>query len=68
MLLMLGALLNASMFWCTIHNSAVATCIVGAVKAVFVTILGFFTFGGQELTPLLAAGITLNVFGAVSFT
>ena len=66
-LLSLGVLLNATMFWCTIHNSAVATCIVGAIKAIFVTVIGFFTFNGQPITQLLLIGIALNTAGALIY-
>lgn len=66
-LLLAGACLNYSMFLCTMLNSAVATTVVGVIKAVFVTILGFFVFGGQPVTRLLLLGVTVNTLGAACY-
>jgi solute carrier family 35 protein len=67
LLLALGVCLNYLLFLCTILNSALTTCIVGAVKAVAVTVLGFFAFGGQPLTTSMAVGVTANTAGAVLY-
>ena len=34
----------------------------------FTTVIGFYTFGGQPLTPLLIVGITLNTIGAIVYS
>jgi solute carrier family 35 protein len=66
-LLLLGGALQYSMFLCTSHNSALLTTVVGVIKAVASSFIGFFVFGGQPLTPLLVAGITINTGGAIAY-
>lgn len=66
-ILILGALLNYTLFLCTSINSALSTTVVGCVKAIFGTILGFFTFKGQPVTILLLVGICLNTAGALFY-
>ena len=67
LLLVLGGLLNYLLFLCTILNSALTTCIVGAVKAVAVTIAGFFVFGGQPLTHSMVLGVIVNTGGGILY-
>ena len=67
LLLASGGALNYLLFLCTILNSALTTCIVGACKAVIVTALGFFVFGGQPLTRSMALGVALNTTGGVMY-
>lgn len=38
----LGVLLNFALFFCTVYNSALTTTVVGVLKGVFATVLGFF--------------------------
>ncbi len=66
-LLVLGGALQYSMFLCTTHNSALMTTVVGVIKAVATTSIGFLVFGGQPLTPLLVAGIAINTGGAIAY-
>lgn len=62
----LGCLLNYAIFLCTRLNSALTTTIVGVLKGVFVTILGFIFLGGVEKsTSLQLGGVALNTFGGV---
>ncbi len=66
-LLVLGGALQYSMFLCTTHNSALMTTVVGVIKAVATTFIGFFVFGGQPVTPLLVAGVAINTSGAIAY-
>lgn len=63
----LGTLLNLSLFLCTINNSALTTTVVGVLKGVLVTVLGFFLLGGVEFHPLNVLGIGLNTIGGVCY-
>ena len=38
------------------------------IQAVFTTFIGFYTFGGQPFTPLLAIGVGLNTIGAIFYS
>ncbi|XP_071545800.1 uncharacterized protein [Panulirus ornatus] len=67
-LLVLGLLLNFSMFLCTMLNSALTTSIVGVSKSVLQTFIGFFTFGGIIFEPVNITGIILNTAGGVMYT
>ena len=42
--------------------------LVGVVKGVITTIIGFFTFGGVPITFLIVAGIVLNTLGGAIYT
>eukprot|EP01062_Namystynia_karyoxenos_P035915 TRINITY_DN26199_c0_g1_i1.p1 TRINITY_DN26199_c0_g1~~TRINITY_DN26199_c0_g1_i1.p1 ORF type:complete len:364 (+),score=78.67 TRINITY_DN26199_c0_g1_i1:94-1092(+) len=59
----MGGLLNYSLFLCTMLNSALTTTVVGVMKAVVSTALGFVLLGGVRITPLNFAGICVNTFG-----
>lgn len=63
-----GVALNFSMFLCTNLNSALTTTIVGTLKGVAATFLGFFLLGGVEVHPLNVAGIALNTLGGVAYS
>ena len=59
-----GVLLNFSNFLCTRVNSALTTTIVGILKGVMTTALGFLFLGGvRDATWLLLAGLALNTLG-----
>eukprot|EP00794_Sanderia_malayensis_P017675 gene17675-19437_t len=60
----LGCVLNYSLFLCATMNSALTTSLVGVLKSVLTTLIGFFTFGGVQVTLLTILGICLNTFGA----
>ena len=64
----LGTLLNLSLFLCTINNSALTTTIVGVMKGVLTTVLGFFLLGGIPISPVNILGIAMNTAGGVSYT
>lgn len=64
----MGSLLNYSLFLCTITNSALSTTIVGTLRSVVGTILGFFLLGGVKVTPLIIIGVTTNTAGGVWYT
>ena len=65
---MLGTLLNLSLFLCTINNSALTTTIVGVLKGVMATFLGFFLLGGVPFNFVNVVGVSLNTVGGVSYT
>ncbi|KAG6557127.1 hypothetical protein Mapa_001054 [Marchantia paleacea] len=63
--LFMGSLLNYTLFLCTLWNSALTTTVVGAMKALFSSILGFFLLGGVEVTLLNVTGIAMNTLGGM---
>ncbi|CAM6128595.1 unnamed protein product [Calypogeia fissa] len=63
--LFMGSLLNYTLFLCTLMNSALTTTVVGAMKALLSSILGFFLLGGVKVTPLVVAGIAMNTMGGI---
>lgn len=63
-----GMLLNYSIFLCTKSNSALTTTVVGVLKGVAATGLGFVLLGGVVFSPLNALGILMNLVGGVWYT
>jgi len=63
--LIIGVLLNYTLFLCTKCNSALTTTIVGVMKGVVSTALGFFLLGGVKVHTLNMLGIVLNSLGGV---
>ena len=64
-----GVALNFSMFWCTLLNSALTTTIVGTLKGVIVTGLGFFLLGGVKYKSVVnIAGIVVNAVGGTFYS
>jgi solute carrier family 35 protein len=64
--LFLGILLNFSIFLCTRVNSALTTTVVGIMKGVVTTLLGYVLLGGvADATTLQLAGVSLNTAGGV---
>ncbi|KAG1670845.1 UDP-galactose/UDP-glucose transporter 7 [Nymphon striatum] len=63
-----GAVMNYSLFLCTALNCALTTSLVGVIKSVLQTAIGFFTFGGVKILPLNATGITMNLIGGILYT
>ena len=63
-----GVALNFSMFLCTSLNSALTTTIVGTLKGVVATALGFVLLGGVELHALNVTGIALNALGGAAYS
>lgn len=66
--LLVGMLLNYALFLCTLANSALTTTVVGVLKGVASTLLGFFLLGGVKLSALHVAGIAVNTTGGVAYT
>lgn len=64
----MGCLLNYSIFLCTMNNSALTTTIVGVLKGVLSTVLGFFLLGGVKFNLLNVLGISMNTVGGVMYT
>ena len=64
----MGCLLNYSIFLCTMNNSALTTTIVGVLKGVLSTLLGFFLLGGVKFNWLNVVGICMNTCGGVIYT
>eukprot|EP00906_Rhabdomonas_costata_P024267 RCo034909 len=65
--LTMGSLLNFSLLHCTTSNSALTTVVVGQVKALVTTILGFFLFGKVNINATGLLGIALNTAGGVAY-
>ena len=66
--LLLGVLLNYALFLCTECNSALTTTIVGVIKGVLSTALGFVLLGGVRTNATNLIGIFLNTIGGVWYT
>ena len=64
----LGCLLNYTLFLCTIVNSALTTSVVGTLKTIVQTAVGFFAFGGVSLNPATIIGIIINLSGGIVYT
>ncbi|CAL4120000.1 unnamed protein product, partial [Meganyctiphanes norvegica] len=56
MTLLMGLVLNFSLFLCTIINSALTTSIVGVAKSTLQTAVGFYAFGGVTINTLNLTG------------
>ncbi|XP_048579399.1 UDP-galactose/UDP-glucose transporter 7 isoform X1 [Nematostella vectensis] len=65
---LMGCVLNYSLFLCATANSALTTSLVGVVKGVLTTFIGFFTFGGVPATFLTVSGVVLNTLGGVLYS
>lgn len=66
--LLMGALLNYSLFLCTLSNSALTTTIVGTLRSIVGTVCGFFVLGGLKPTILVVSGVFMNTFGGIWYT
>ncbi|KAD4178671.1 hypothetical protein E3N88_27348 [Mikania micrantha] len=66
--LVMGIILNYTMFLCTIVNSALTTTIVGVLKGVGSTTLGFFLLGGVEVHFLNVSGLVINTLGGLWYS
>ncbi|KAK4422394.1 UDP-galactose/UDP-glucose transporter 7 [Sesamum alatum] len=66
--LVMGIVLNYTMFLCTIVNSALTTTIVGVLKGVGSTTLGFVLLGGVEVHALNVTGLVINTLGGVWYS
>ena len=61
--LLAGMLLNYALFLCTLTNSALTTTVVGVLKGVVSTALGFFLLGGVDPSVTHVMGILTNTVG-----
>lgn len=66
--LVMGIVLNFTMFLCTIVNSALTTTIVGVLKGVGSTTFGFVLLGGVEVHALNVMGLVINSAGGVWYS
>lgn len=66
--LVMGIILNFTMFLCTIVNSALTTTIVGVLKGVGSTTLGFVLLGGVQVHALNVTGLFINTAGGVWYS
>ncbi|KAM5565418.1 UDP-galactose/UDP-glucose transporter 7 [Rosa sericea] len=64
----MGIALNFTMFLCTIVNSALTTTIVGVLKGVGSTTLGFVLLGGVQVHGLNVTGLVINTAGGVWYS
>lgn len=61
-------LLTGSIILCTQLNSALTTSIVGVLKGVVSSVLGFFLLGGVKFHIVNVAGIVMNMLGGVWYS
>lgn len=66
--LVMGIILNFTMFLCTLVNSALTTTIVGVLKGVGSTTLGFVVLGGVQVRALNVTGLLINTAGGVWYS
>uniref|UniRef100_A0A1D1Z5E7 Putative UDP-sugar transporter DDB_G0278631 n=1 Tax=Anthurium amnicola TaxID=1678845 RepID=A0A1D1Z5E7_9ARAE len=66
--LVMGIVLNYTMFLCTIVNSALTTTIVGVLKGVGSTTLGFILLGGVQVHALNVTGLVINTAGGLWYS
>ncbi|KAF6149091.1 hypothetical protein GIB67_018669 [Kingdonia uniflora] len=66
--LVMGIVLNYTMFLCTIINSALTTTIVGVLKGVGSTTLGFVLLGGVQVHALNLSGLIINTAGGLWYS
>ncbi|XVF35724.1 hypothetical protein REPUB_Repub18cG0170900 [Reevesia pubescens] len=66
--LVMGIALNYTMFLSTIVNSALTTTIVGVLKGVGSTTLGFVLLGGVQVHALNVTGLVVNTAGGVWYS
>lgn len=66
--LVMGIVLNFTMFLCTAVNSALTTTIVGVLKGVGSTTLGFVLLGGVEVHALNVTGLVINTIGGIWYS
>lgn len=66
--LVMGIVLNFTMFLCTIVNSALTTTIVGVLKGVGSTTFGFVLLGGVKVHALNVTGLVINTAGGVWYS
>ncbi|KAJ9461263.1 UDP-sugar transporter sqv-7 [Diplonema papillatum] len=64
----MDSLLNFSLFLCASVNSPLTTTVVGVMKAVVTTGLGFFVLGGARVTTVNFSGIVVNTAGGCLYT
>ncbi len=67
--LLCGCCLCYSQFWCTTHNSALTTSVIGVLKSFIQTVFGVFLFGAKnEIDVVGYVGIFINLFFGVMYT
>lgn len=66
--LVMGIVLNYTMFLCTVVNSALTTTIVGVLKGVGSTTLGFVLLGGVQVRALNLTGLVINTAGGIWYS
>ena len=65
--IILGCLLNYSLFLCTSLTSALTTSVVGGIKALAQTVIGLFTFGGVSHKLPTGLGIFISMVGTFGY-
>lgn len=69
MVLICGSFLCFSQFWCTSHNNALTTSVVGVLKSFLQTIVGMFLFDAKNQIGLYGyIGISINLLCGSLYT
>ena len=67
--LLCGCFLCFTQFWCTSHNSALTTSVIGVLKSFIQTIFGMMLFDAKKNISMLGlAGILVNLFFGIVYT
>ena len=64
---LMGSLLNFALFLCTVANSPLTTAIVGQLKGIVTTSLGFVLFGSVNLSATGFLGVGVNTCGGLLY-
>ncbi len=67
MVIVVGFALTYSQFWCTSHNNAITTSVIGVLKSFIQIMIGLFLFdSASSLSALAYLGILINlIFGSI---
>jgi len=62
-----GFFLNASLFACLKHNTAITTSVVGTLKGILAAFVSLFGFDKPKVGHQFLVGLSMNLVGALSY-
>ena len=62
-----GFFLNASLFACLKHNTALTTSVVGTLKGILAAFVSLFGFDKPKVGHQFLVGLSMNLVGALSY-